>query len=136
MQTALGMSKMLKISQGYVFLELILVSSFSSTSSDQAFLVLQSVWLCPGDPRGILEPFVGMWTNGGCFTALTFLHTAVPSPKRNFLKHTDIPQHQSEFAQEKVGKKPSVCQSLLREEYKGGRRQFLSVITVFPLGVG
>lgn len=66
---------MLKVSQGRAFLELILVSSFSSTSSGLTFLVLQSVWPCPEDPRWTLEPSVDMWTNGGCFTTPTFTHT-------------------------------------------------------------
>lgn len=110
MQTAVGMCKMLRVSQGHLFLELILISSFPSTNSE--------LWL---DFSGSLVSLALPFRSQRDFRALCghadrkqgvvfpptpfhtqFLVWARSCPRRDFLNHTDIPEHQPEFVQKKA----------------------------------
>lgn len=123
-------------------------ASVSAVDSDESLSIYQS-WsdfpgapvssALPSDPRGVLEPFVGMLITHGrvAYCLGTAVSLGLSVCERNSLKHTDLPQHRSEFVQKEVGKKPRLLRSAwggLREG-EGGNFS-LSVITVFLLGVG
>lgn len=162
MQTVVDMYKMLLVSEGHLFLELILISSFPSTRSGLAYVVFPVSLALPfrsqrgplgalcdmlitmgGDGRGVREGG-RRWGRWEVFQPHPpFSHTAaglgLVLSKKGLLKHTDVPQHPSECVQKKESRWENKC--LPRSGWEGtGERKggsfSLSVISVFPLGVG